>query len=359
MRRLLVVGLVVAFAALWTLSFAPSVHAQTSVADEPIGEVSDFTLIERSGREVSKSELDGKVWVACFVFTRCGSACPQVTETMHRIQERVRAVGYPDVNLVSITVDPEHDTPEVLQAYAAGHDADPTRWLFLTGKQDDVYRLILEGFHISVAQNQGKDRFPGNEVSHSSRLVLVDRQGRIRGLYDGRKEDADSHEPIDDVQRLMRDIARVRGGYYQVDQVAQPPTNAVLNAASAALLLAGFLFIRGKRVGPHKVCMLTALAVSAVFLASYLYYHFIIRVGSPTRFSGPAEVRSVYLAILLTHTVLAAVVAPLALFTAYLGLTGRLARHMRIARWTLPIWLYVSITGVVVYWMLYHLYPAA
>jgi protein SCO1/2/putative membrane protein len=341
------------------LRFPPEVSAQTSVSDEPIGEVSDFTLIERSGREVSKSDLNGKIWVACFFFTHCATVCPQVTQTMHHIQEQVRKVGYPDVVLVSITVDPDRDTPAVLQTYAMGHGADPGRWLFLTGKQDDVYRLIREGFRVSVAQNTGKDRYPGNEVSHSTRLMLVDQAGKIRGLYDGRTEEAETHEPIDDVPRLMHDIARLRGGYYPLDQIAQPPTNAALNAASAVLLIAGFLFIRFRRAGLHKTCMLIALAISAVFLASYLYYHVVVRVYQPTRFVGPEGAHAIYAIILLTHSVLAAATAPLALITAYLGLSGRMLRHKRIARWTLPIWLYVCVTGVVVYWMLYHLYPAA
>jgi uncharacterized membrane protein YozB (DUF420 family) len=138
-----------------------------------------------------------------------------------------------------------------------------------------------------------------------------------------------------------------------------PSLNACLNAASALLLLAGFVAIKRGKVRFHLCCMLTALGVSTVFLASYLYYHFAVRGGAPTRFEGQGWVRSVYFAILLTHTVLAATVAPLALSTAYLGLRGRLDRHRRIARWTLPIWLYVSVTGVVVYWMLYRLYPSA
>jgi putative membrane protein len=137
-----------------------------------------------------------------------------------------------------------------------------------------------------------------------------------------------------------------------------PTVNAVLNGSCTALLLLGYAAIRQRLITLHKVCMLTALAVSALFLASYLYYHFVERKGEPTRFSGPDDVRYIYLGILLSHTVLAIVAAPLALFTAWQGLRDRLDLHVRIARWTLPIWLYVSITGVVVYWMLYRLYPA-
>jgi uncharacterized membrane protein YozB (DUF420 family) len=136
-----------------------------------------------------------------------------------------------------------------------------------------------------------------------------------------------------------------------------PSFNAALNATCAVLLLAGYGAVRKGRIALHKTCMLAALAVSAVFLASYLYYHIAIRGGQPTYFTGPPAIRVIYLTILLSHTVLAAVVAPLALYTAWRGLTGKIDQHVRVARWTLPIWLYVSITGVVVYWMLYHLYP--
>jgi uncharacterized membrane protein YozB (DUF420 family) len=142
-----------------------------------------------------------------------------------------------------------------------------------------------------------------------------------------------------------------------------PALNASLNAAAGVLLVAGYVAIRRGAVRVHVACMLTALVVSAVFLASYLYYHIAIKGGRATSFSeqaplAPDGVRYLYYAILGSHTLLAAAVAPLALITAYLGLTNRLSRHVRLARWTMPIWLYVSVTGVVVYWMLYRLYAA-
>jgi uncharacterized membrane protein YozB (DUF420 family) len=136
-----------------------------------------------------------------------------------------------------------------------------------------------------------------------------------------------------------------------------PHVNALLNATSAALLVLGYAAVRRRRLRLHIGCMLTALGVSLLFLTSYLYYHFAVKHGQPTRFTGPGPVRPVYLTVLLSHTVLAAVAGPLALYTAYLGLSGRYARHVRVARWTWPVWLYVSVTGVVVYGMLYHLYP--
>ncbi|MFN4260544.1 MAG: DUF420 domain-containing protein [Gemmataceae bacterium] len=138
-----------------------------------------------------------------------------------------------------------------------------------------------------------------------------------------------------------------------------PAVNAVLNSTSAVLVVIGYGAIRARRITLHKTCMLSALGVSALFLASYLYYHFIVKDGQPTRFTGPSVARWIYLAILLSHTILAVVVTPLVLITSYLGWRDRLASHVRLARWTWPIWLYVSVTGVIVYWMLYQLYPAA
>ncbi len=105
------------------------------------------------------------------------------------------------------------------------------------------------------------------------------------------------------------------------------------------------------------ICMLSALLVSIAFLGCYLYFHFVVLHGQPTRFRGEGWVRPVYFAILVSHTFLAATVAPLALYVSYQGWRDHRPRHVRVARWTLPIWLYVSITGVVVYVLLYHLYP--
>jgi uncharacterized membrane protein YozB (DUF420 family) len=133
-----------------------------------------------------------------------------------------------------------------------------------------------------------------------------------------------------------------------------PGLNATLNAAAAMFLTAGYALVRARRVRAHIVCMVAALACSAVFLASYLYYHF--HVGS-VRFPPLGWVRTVYLGILLTHTLLAAIVPPLAYVTVIRALRGQHERHRRIARVTLPIWLYVSATGVAVYWMLYRLSP--
>jgi uncharacterized membrane protein YozB (DUF420 family) len=131
-----------------------------------------------------------------------------------------------------------------------------------------------------------------------------------------------------------------------------PAVNASLNALAALLLVTGYILIRRGRRDAHRTAMVAALACSTLFLVSYLYYH--AHVGS-VRFPGTGAARTLYLGILLTHTVLAAAVPVLAVITVVLAWKGRFARHVRIARWTLPIWLYVSVTGVVVYWMLYQM----
>jgi putative membrane protein len=131
-----------------------------------------------------------------------------------------------------------------------------------------------------------------------------------------------------------------------------PTINAVLNGTAAVLLIWGYRLIRRKRVDTHRKVMLTAFVVSCLFLVCYLAYHY--QVGT-VRFQHSGAIRTVYLTILATHTVLAAAVPVLAIITLRRGLGKRYDRHRAIARWTLPIWLYVSVTGVVVYLMLYHL----
>jgi len=131
-----------------------------------------------------------------------------------------------------------------------------------------------------------------------------------------------------------------------------PAVNASLNAAAAILLVWGYLLIRRRSIKAHRKVMLAAFATSTVFLCCYLIYHF--NVGS-VPFKPTGAIRTVYFSVLITHTVLAATVPPLAIITLNRGLRERFDRHRKIARWALPVWLYVSVTGVVVYWMLYQM----
>jgi putative membrane protein len=133
--------------------------------------------------------------------------------------------------------------------------------------------------------------------------------------------------------------------------------NAALNATATVLLIAGYVLIKQKREIAHRNVMLVAFGVSVAFLTCYLVYHIGVMQGKSTVFTGTGPVRYAYYTILISHVILAAAVPFLAAANIYLGLADRRERHRRLARWTFPIWLYVSITGVVIYWMLYHLYP--
>ncbi len=169
--------------------------------------------------------------------------------------------------------------------------------------------------------------------------ALVDRAEKVRGRYAVERA---GEEAI--WGRLREEID------FRLSLARRPLLHAWLNAISALLLTVGFIFVRKKMVAAHLTCMLLATLASLVFLTSYLYYHH--HVGSMP-FRGEGWVRTLYFTILLSHTVLAAVVPPLAAALLVLAARGRFGRHKRIARWTLPMWLYVSTTGVVIYLMLY------
>ena len=134
-----------------------------------------------------------------------------------------------------------------------------------------------------------------------------------------------------------------------------PTLNAFLNSASAVLLLTGFVFIRNRNIKAHRACMVSAFITSTAFLVSYITYH--LHAGA-THFRGEGVMRPVYFTLLTTHTVLAVVIVPLVIITLSRALRCRFDKHKAIARWTLPLWLYVSVTGVLVYMMLYHWFPA-
>lgn len=134
-----------------------------------------------------------------------------------------------------------------------------------------------------------------------------------------------------------------------------PHINAFLNSTSAVLLFSGYRFIRSGRVRAHRTCQISALIVSLLFLTSYLTYHY---YHGATRFSGQGFVRPLYFTILTSHTILAVVIVPLVAITFYRAFRADFVRHRRIARVTLPLWFYVSVTGVIVYLMLYHIYPS-
>jgi len=136
---------------------------------------------------------------------------------------------------------------------------------------------------------------------------------------------------------------------------SMPAINATLNALSGIWLACGYFFIRRKQITRHRFCMLAACTTSTIFLACYLFYHY--HAGS-TRFVGTGLSRPIYFSILLSHTILAVVIVPLAIYSVVTGLRRRDQKHRRVSRWTFPIWMYVSVTGVIVYLMLYQIYPS-
>lgn len=140
--------------------------------------VEDFALTDRSGEAVSKNDLRGAPWIASFIFTRCAGPCPRVAEAMKLLQRRYRER---DVRFVTFSVDPKHDTPEVLAKFANFWEADPERWFFLTGDRDKIYRLINTSFLMPVMEDPNPE--PGWEVIHTTNVCLVDPTGRVVGKY--------------------------------------------------------------------------------------------------------------------------------------------------------------------------------
>ena len=159
-----------------------------------------FSLQERGGKTVTNTDLQGKVWVVDFIFTRCPNVCPDLTRRMRDIREKLDEQGGRDVVVVSITVDPKHDTPKVLADYANNFHADPS-WLFLTGEPRAVYELVTSGFKLAMADPD--ESVPG----HSNRFVLVDAQGRMRGTHVGTEPGA-VDALVKDALSLDRERAR-------------------------------------------------------------------------------------------------------------------------------------------------------
>ncbi len=155
----------------------------------------EFTLTDSNGQPFASTTLRGKIWIADFIFTSCAGQCPVMTAQMRLLQQRLPQ----SVQLVSITVDPERDTPAVLAQYASQHGAQPGRWHFVTGEKAAIQRLTLQGFHLCYAEGGPKEE----PIVHSVRLILVDPQGEIHGAYDG-TDPASVDHLIKDVQELCR-----------------------------------------------------------------------------------------------------------------------------------------------------------
>lgn len=176
---------------------AVSLLAAACGSDAPpipeLAPVPEFRLVDQSGEPFGLTDLRGKVWVANFVFTTCPTVCPMLTTQMRNVQQRIGARE--NVRFVSFSVDPERDTPEVLRAYAATHDADPSSWHFVTGETDAVRRAVVDGLRVGMGERQSD-----GDILHGTHFVLVDARGKIRGYYRNDREGLDG---------LVRDVERL------------------------------------------------------------------------------------------------------------------------------------------------------
>ncbi len=297
------------------------------------GKVEDFKLTNQDNKTITLADLKNQVWVADFVFTTCGGICPMMSKSMSAINQGF--AKYKDVRMVSISVNPENDTPEALKAYSKKYQAND-QWIFLTGPRDDIQKLATESFKVGDIKDI---------VFHSALFVLVDRRGRIRGYYDGTDKER--------MGRLTQDLPLVRR---EIVLPLMPTINASLNGLAGIFLFCGFLAIRRRNVMLHRKLMLSAFSCSVLFLGCYVYYHATTHLL--TRYQGEGIWRGIYFFILGTHTPLAVLIVPFILLALRHALRGEFDKHTRITRKLFPAWMYVSVTGVVIYLMLYVFKPA-
>ena len=403
------------------------VSQKTAIISFPSRELPAFSLPECMGQTITLKDMQGKHWLASFIFTRCAETCPMMTRDISELHRQV-AKSNPDFRFVTFTVDPEYDTVEVMKKYAETFQADHERWKFVTGNETEILDLIRGGFMQYVQPNLGKSRTPGFEVAHSNRAVLVNAVGipvasflmtvpgdvaKLRRIIEGREdfpkpgpgltfsvssgdnppvpltlvpaesgdlEDDDSNK--DDSRKTDEDVAPGNAGDIRprknIDQnesqtpqsknekidellptwVARMPSiNAGLNSACIVLLLSGLAAIKAGNRIRHRNLMIVSFIVSVAFLVCYLAYHEVLYRFTGFRgraFDGSILATRMYFSILIPHVILAAIVPILALRVFYLAFRERWSEHRRLAKITLPIWLFVSITGVVIYGMLYH-----
>ncbi|MEZ6126802.1 MAG: DUF420 domain-containing protein [Planctomycetaceae bacterium] len=416
----------------------------------PAKTLPEFRFDECMGEKFGSEELKGKRWVASFIFTSCTQTCPTITRAVMEVHDRV-AKAAPDVMFVSFSVFPQYDTPEVLakysEPYTKGHRE---RWKFLTGRQQDIYELIVKGFGQYVKENPEESRYPGVEVAHSNRVVLVNEDGipvatflgtvaedmvHLRRILQGQEEfpqpgasatggltfsssdgsplgiqfqvvpgdssgdsateatpaspDQASETPSDRTEeskppetdssesdgsaRLLPPGNSILTAYQAPISVDEfnadlqqrlpewarplPAINAGLNSLATVLLMSGWMAIRRKQKSLHRNLMISAFVTSVIFLLCYLVYHWAL--GKYTgehgrKFSGEGVAAIVYQLILWPHIILAVFVPLLAVRVFMHAFAERWDDHRRLARITFPIWMFVSVTGVIIYAMLYH-----
>jgi len=345
--------------------------------------VGEFSLIDQDGHPVTQETLRGKQWVVNFIFARCNLHCPQTCRKMMEFNRRLKDV---DMKLVTLTVDPVNDTQEIMKKYSSIWGAEPDRWIFATGEPDEVVNLIRTGFKVTAWEEVGKEIPLGMEFAHDNHLLHIDETGRILGRYHsfddkeltslemvlkGKKETPEQNRPavieaVEAQTKAVEEYERAQKGAATADPLDKlpiwakrlPMTNAMLNALATILLLTGYIAIKAKRPKLHKLLMLQCFAISTAFLVCYLTYHYALHTYADVRgkpFTGTGSIRAVYFTILISHVILATAVPVLAIVTIVKGFRENWDSHKRWAKVTFPIWLYVSVTGVIIYWMLYQM----
>ncbi len=338
----------------------PSSFALADRIHEPIAGP-QFDLTDHNDKTFGNGDLKGHVWVADFIFTNCGGPCPAMTQKMVAAMKRIKD---PEVRFISFSVDPTRDVPSVLRTYAQAQGATDPRLHFLTGTEAQIQAVARQLLQTIIPATSKEP------IVHSRTFIILDKDNQIRAIFD----------PIEPggIDQVVSEVEFVLSGRPIPPEIASaqaapppapsehdaflirrlPAVNASLNALSAIFLCAGFMLVLFRRYAAHAVMMITAFISSAVFLVCYLTLHYVkLKAGVGISRFPESGLRPVYLTILTSHTILAVAVLPMILTTFYRAFTRQWEKHRRLARPTFWIWLYVSVTGVVVYWMLYHLAP--
>lgn len=340
LRGILMVGTIFTVSAILCFGAGGKSSPPAAAAPVLIGKsIAPFELTRENGSRLSSESLKKEVWLAAFTFTRCPSSCPRISATLKGIQAQL---GSSNVKIISFSVDPKFDTPEVLKAYGEKFGADPARWWFLTGPEAEIYQLIQQSFMLPVAAATPEQLKDGAEaIAHSERIALIDKDLKLVRFFDSNSSEEISSLVTEAKRRSLNGWVRLL-----------PKLNATLNATSFVFLMTGWFLIRSGRWRAHAFMMVTCLAISGAFLACYLTYHYF---AGTVRFPGSGPVRSLYLSILLSHTVLAVVLVPMIALSVLKAVRKDFAGHKRFAQITFPVWVYISVTGVVIYLMLYEL----
>jgi len=303
----------------------------------PGRELPDVTVRDTGGRGFEVASLEDSVWIASFVSRRCLDACPGTLDHLAALHDEMPE----GTTLVTFVLDADGQWPP-----RPAPALDRPRWMVCQGNDVDADpESAVRAFATDHLRLDPRRLAALGTGSPGAIAVTVDRLGRPRRVREVVEAEAGTGRPF---------RAVVGDAFFLGSLDRHPALHALLNATTAMLLVAGLVCIRRKLVRAHLTCMIAAVAVTCVFLVSYLVYHF--NVGSMP-FRGTGWSRPLYFGVLLSHSLLAAFIVPLAVRMLWLAYRKEFERHKALGRFALPVWLYVSCTGVLVYCMLYLWFP--